>query len=159
MVILTQEESFLANLETEKYVRKMMKDDLPRNGEVSEGYNRLYELRASVETLHRVVRDANDITKPFFKTKESIPQVLTTDEIGILMREYIAVRAEIGPVITQMTSDEIEAWIERLGEAEDVFPLVFLDSEMLSRLILTMASRLKALRMEKTSAGEPQSEE
>jgi len=158
MIVLTQEESFLANLECEKYIRKMMKEDLPKNGEISEGYNRMYELRASVEILSRAVRDAHDVSKAFFKTKDEISRTLTTDEIGTLMREYHAVRAKIGPAVLTMSEGEVDAWIERLGEAEDAFPLVFLDSAALSQLVMSMVYRLYKSPTEKTSAGESPNE-
>jgi len=158
MVIMTQEEAFLANLAAEKYVRKMLRDDMPKASDVSEGYLRIFELAAAPEILFRVCKDPTDTSKPFFKTRDEISKFLTTDKTGILLREYNLVRMEMGPVITQMTGDEMDAWIDRLTEAEDIYPLVLLDSELLTRALRTMASQLKALRTGKNSATSPPDE-
>lgn len=159
MVILTQEESFLANLAAEKNVRKMLRDDMPAKGsDMTEGYVKLFELAAGPEILFRACRNPLDIGKPFFRTREEISKFLTTDEIGILLREYTMVRVEMGPILTELTADEMDAWIDRLTEAEDLYPLVLLDAELLNRALRTMVSRLKALRTEKNSATSPPDE-
>ncbi|MRG98209.1 hypothetical protein [Polyangium spumosum] len=145
MWVMTQEESFLANLESEKYVRKMLKEHLkevPKSDEMAEGYNRIFELRASIEILWRVCRDPADVSKSFFRSKEEIGKYLTPDEIGVLMKEYNVVRTDLGPIVTTMSDAEVEAWIERLASAESAFPLAFMSWEGVTQLVTSMARRL-----------------
>jgi hypothetical protein len=152
--VLTQEESQLCTIEAEKFTRKMLKekgDGVPRNDEVSEGYRNLYETRAAVEILNKACRKATDITKPFFPTAQEISKKLTTDQIGCLMREYIIVQQELGPIVSQMEQYEFNAWVEKLAKGGSAHFLGFLTSEAQNQFIVAMASQLYKLQMDKCS--------
>ena len=45
---------------------------------------------SSVETLYRVCRDPDDLEKKVFPSAKAISDVLTTDEISILLNDYFA---------------------------------------------------------------------
>lgn len=155
MMVLTQEESMLATTATDTYVRKLMKDNnsLPGKDEASGGYATLYENRASLQILFRASKRADDLTKPFFPTVDTIGAKLTTDEIGVLMMHYLRVQSELGPISGEMNQETVDAWIERLAVGGSAFPLGFLSLGAQSTLMISMASRLWASRTASASPG------
>ncbi|WP_437767184.1 hypothetical protein WMF27_20510 [Sorangium sp. So ce281] len=155
MVVLTQEESMAATASTERFVRKMLKEQgaLPQNGEVSAGYSTLFENRCSCEVLFRACKRKEDISRPFFPSIEAVAQKLTTDEIGVLMFNYTRVQSELGPIVGKMSQEEMDAWIERLAVGGSSFPLDSLSLAARSQLMLYMASQLYSSRMASSSPG------
>jgi len=144
MMVLTQEESMLSTSNTEKWVRKVMKDEgsLPNKGEPDTGYSVLFQNRAVMEVLFRSSKRVDDLTKPFFPTVATMAEKLTTDEISVLSMSYLRVQAELGPIASDMDEDTIEAWIETLAIGGSAIPLGGLSLAAQSQLMLSMASRL-----------------
>jgi hypothetical protein len=155
MMVLTQDESMLATASTERWVKKLLKDNgcLPGKDEVSGGYHVLFENRASLEILFRSAKRIDDLSKPFFPTVDTIGARLTTDEIGVLMTSYLHVQSQLGPILSEMGQDEVDAWIERLAKGGSSNPLPFLSLGALSHLVTSMASRLWSSQMASGSPG------
>jgi hypothetical protein len=116
MWVLTGDESDLCAIEAEKYARKMLKDNIPGKNEVAEGYETLYNRKATVELLFRACRRVNDLSKPFFPSVAAISKSLTTDQISVLMKTYLIIQQEIGPIIARMSQNEFDAWVETIAK-------------------------------------------
>ena len=141
IVVLTQEEQISASVETERFTRKMIRD-VPRADEAKRGYDDIYNNQAAVEILHRACRAEGDTTKPFFPSPSAMREFLTPDEIGVLFRSYLIVQDEVGPIIANMSAEEMEAWIKRLQDAGSRAPLAFLSSGALIDLVYILASQM-----------------
>jgi len=157
MMVLTQDESTLATASADRHVRKLLKDNsaMPGKDEAAGSYSTLFENRASQEILYRATKRRDDLTKPFFPTVDTIGAKLTTDEIGVLMMSYLLVQSQLGPIVSEMGTDEMEAWIERLAIGGGANPLPFLSLGAQSLLMSSMASRLWLSRTDNNSPGSP----
>lgn len=160
IVTLTQGESMSATNSTERVVKKLMKEEggaVPGSNEKSEGYTTLFENRAAIEVLFRACKKPDDLDKPFFPTIEAIAKHLTVDEIGVLMNLYNIVREEIGPIVSRMSEEEMDAWIDRLvqgGRAAD--PLALLTLAARTDLLIYMADQCSRSQTDSSSHTTPQ---
>ena len=152
MQVLTQEEQITTAIEAERFTRKHIKD-LPKSDEPRRGYDDTYNNQAACELLFRACRRLEDMALPFFPSPSAIRQNLTPDEVGVLLRSYFIVQAEIGPIISGMSEDEITAYIKRLQEGGSAFPLSLLSPDSLIALVLSMAKRLSLSATASTSLG------
>src|SRR6185312_12030135 len=73
---------------------------------------------------------------PVFQTLAEVRENLTDDEAGIVLSAYSIFRKEIGPVISELTPDEMEAWIEVLERGVSRFPLSRFTGEALMDLLM-----------------------
>lgn len=156
--VLHQEERSAATLAAERHVRKVLKDAYPQRGEASLGYDALFEDRASVEILFRACRRAENVNVPAFPSADEIARALSTDEVAVLMRSYLRVQAECGPIVADMSQEMVDAWIDVLASGGSKHPLDSLSSGALTTLLWSMACRLYKSRTDKRSRG-PQPEE
>ena len=154
IVVLTQEEQITASVETERFTKRMIKD-VPRADEAKRGYDDIYNNQAAVEILHRACKVENELMRPFFPSTEEMRKHLTPDEIGVLFRSYLLVQDEVGPIIANLSAEEMEAWIKRLQDAGSKSPLAFLSSGALSDLAYSLACQRFAYAMPSTSPGLP----
>lgn len=157
MTPLTQEEMISAAAEAESRTRKMLAASLAKKDEKSLGYDDVYANIAACEILFRACKDVDDatITRGAFRTPHEIAKAFTNDEIGVLHHHYLTVKTEVGPIVAVMTDDEIDALIVVLAEGGSAVPLDTLSWDMLSALLISMASRLHASRTDKSSPGSP----
>lgn len=157
MVVLNQAEVqqsvAMAEARTKKVLGAQKRDEAP-----SRGYDDLRNLYSNIELLFRACRKAEDINRPFFGAKEHIELHLTPDEIGVLVNTYCHVQAELGPIVASLTSDEANAWIDRLAEGGSAFPLDSLSWGALMTLVATLARRCVISRMGTSSHGAPPAE-
>lgn len=154
--VLTQEESQICTIEAERFTRKMLKEqggEIPKSNEMSEGYHNLYETRAQAEILAKACRNPADLLKPFFPSVPAISKKLTTDEIGVLLNQYIIIQQEIGPIVSHMEEYEFNAWIEKLAKGGSASFLGSLTSAAQNQFIMSMANQLWKLQMDKCSVG------
>lgn len=158
MVVLTQEEMINAASEAEKLARKKLGEGLPKKEEYSLGYDDVYQNIAACEVLFRACRSVEDITKKAFKTPHEIMQSLSNDEIAVLHHHYLTVKYELGPIVAEMSVEEMETWIRVLGEGGSTFPLDTLSWGVLRTLVVSMAKRLHPSLTDKSSAGSPPDE-
>lgn len=142
MQVLSQAECMASSAEAEAHTRKMLKDQ-PKSTDMSRGYEDIFNNETSTQLLFRACRrDEEDGKWPFFPSPAHIRNNLTSDEVSVLVREYIILQVEVGPVIAGMTEDEVDLWVTRLVEAGDALPLASFSWAGLTTLAKHMASRL-----------------
>jgi hypothetical protein len=147
--ILTQEEQMICAAAAEKLAKEHLKDS--KKDEI--GYERLFVDAICVEILFRACRDVDDVKRPAFPAPKQIRQHLTTEECAMLFQHYLTVQLELGPTVSELSDDEIEAWISRLAEGGSSFPFDLLTSDLQKLLVLHMAYQLRSSQMGSTSAG------
>lgn len=157
MTVLTEKDEIECNEYLDSAMRMSLKKkglDVPKDDEHAESYHNLYSMKQAVEILFKACRQSEDVEKKFFSTREQIAQYLTKTEIAILMKQYIMVQAELGPIISRMSSAEMDAWIDRLAmDNDDRFFLSYLSLEATSELVMHLVSRLTNSQMDNGSAG------
>lgn len=148
IMVLTQEESQICTIEAEKFTKKMLKENggVPKSDEKSEGYSTLYENRSAIEVLFKCCRRVGKLDKSFFPSVGEMTKRLTTDQIAVLFREYLIVQQEIGPIISNMTKEELDAWVEKLAKGGSAHFLGFLTLAAQNQFILYMACQLYSLQ-------------
>lgn len=167
MIVLTQGDCMLGLAAADRTTRKLLGDaNATKNAKAAaanpnaasstttQGAVDIYRNASSIEVLWRACRNPNDLSKPFFPTREAIGLHLTTDEIGVLMNHYLETQVDLGPVISRMSDAEVEEWIDQLtkgGLAAGV--LSFFSSEALRTLVRALASRLSPSTTDSTSRG------
>ena len=159
MVVLTAEESSVIQTETERKIRKLLKEDMPGLGDAKKGYDELYSTLTAAGLLYTVVRNPNNIKEHLFPNKEAVLK-LSNDQLGILINHYYTICDKLNPVISDLTEDEMEVWLKRLQEAGSK-PAFFLNtctSGVLKTLVTHLASQLKSLQTSSNSYTSPQEE-
>lgn len=157
MVVLTQEEEMLANACSDKAIRQKLQKTggtIPNKNEQCPSFTNMLELQCGIETLWLCCKDANDLSKPFFRNKEDIGK-LTKDRIAVLLRHYIRVQDDLGPIVSKMSEMEMNAWIDRLVEGGAEYPLDYLSLVAASELMMFMAFQLCILRKDKSLQLQP----
>lgn len=172
IVVLDGDDVTLANINAEKAAREQYKrivGELPKNDEVNEAYSKAFNARASRELIYRSCKKANDCQpdyrgvcivdherlSPMFPTLEAIGK-LSTDETAVLIRHYMQTQAEVGPIVANMSKDEMNAWIEVLGKGGSSAPLALLSSDQANALVMHMACQLCDSQTANNSHGTPQ---
>lgn len=161
MVVLTQEEQMKCNVNISAFLRKYVKDNgaqIPNTNEQDFAYKNLYEMQVAIEVLYCACKNPDDITKPFFPTKNAIAQSLLPSEIAILFKNYARVQTELGPILSQMSAEEMDAWIEVFVKGGSEFPLDSLSLDGVTGLLMHMASQLYNLQKDKSSHITPPSD-
>lgn len=150
--VLTQEEQMVCSTEAERFTRDKLKGtEINRE---SFGYDAVYSNEACVQILFRACRDVNDIEgRTAFPTPSHIRQNLSAAECGALFQHYLTVQAELGPLASSLTEDEMDAWIKRIAEGGSAFPFDLLPSDLQRILALSMARRLHVSSTDTSSAG------
>ncbi len=159
MVIMTTQDAMIVSAAAEKMARQMLKDNVPNKEDQAKGYDQIFNNVSAIETLYRVCRDPEDLEKKVFPSPKAISDVLTTDEIAILLNHYFTVQVELGPIVGSMTDDEIEAWIQKLAEGgqSSVYFLNSFSWEALKELVIAMAVRSWTSQMDKSlPTGQPE---
>jgi len=151
IMVLTQEENQQCVIAAEAFTRKMLKE-IPKKDDMSQGYKDLFDTRAAAEILYRACYRHNDLNKKFFPTVDAINKKLTIDQISVLYAQYMIVQAEIGPIVAEMSQEELDAWTAKIAEGGSAHFLGFLTSAAQSQLIVSMARQLLTLQTDKCSA-------
>lgn len=151
---LSQSEQMACNSEADKFAKKLLKE-AQRKDESNLGYDNVYANEVAVQVLYRACRSVDGITKPIFPNPGELREKLSADEVGALFALYCQVQVELGPIITRMSTEEMEAWIVRLEEGGQQEPFAFFSLEAQLRLVSFMASLIVELRTQISSAGSP----
>jgi len=148
MVVLTSEESAIVTADAEKKVRRILKDNIPGQGEAHRGYDELFNTFIAEGLIYTACRNKEDLKRNFFPKKEAILQILNVDELAILLNHYYTVQIELGPVISMLNDEEMEMWTNRLLEAgtKPAFLLNSCSLEVLKMLAVFLANQLKISR-------------
>ena len=154
--VLLQEECLAAKAASERYVRRILREQEakgPTRGESGQGYADLADLRDAMEILFRACRNTDDLEKGFFPTVDAVGKHLTTDEIAVLVLNYRRVQIELGPIQSEMSTEEMDAWIDVLARGGSAYPFDSLSSGAQSQLMRFMACRLAGSPMDSSSPG------
>ncbi len=153
--VLTQEESMVCQTAAERFVQETLKEHVPKKDSAQEGYTNLYRNAACIEVLWRACRRKSDLKHSAFPSPTEMRRKLTTFEIGVLMDHYNRVQTELGPYVSDLTVDELDAWVSRLMEGGSRFFLDSASSEAKEALIEHLVSLLRSALTATTSPGEP----
>jgi len=128
--------------------------DIPKLEEASFGYRTMYENEAAVQILLRALREDGDLKSPMFRRAEEVRD-LSTDEIGVLMNLYNQTQSSVGPIMSMMTEETYNQWVEVLATGADTGPFVLArtSSELKNDLILRLAAELWSYRTGSISSG------
>lgn len=152
IVMLTAEQSAIIKGSAEKKATKMLKE----TGSVAtRGYDELYKDFCAVGVLFNSVRKASDISEHFFPSDSAILSALTVDEIAVLLNHYYLVSAELGPIIGEMSQEEMDAYVKRMQESgsQSKFFLSGFSLVALTDLILHLVSLLPLSPTDRSSPG------
>ncbi len=155
---LTQEEQMAVNAEADRFTKKLLQDPQKRD-EANLGYQHTFANEVAVQILSRVCRDVKDLSKPAFPSPKQMRQHLTADEVGVMFSQYLVIQLELGPIVAEMSDEEMEGWIKRIVVGGSAFPFASLSAEAQSRLVLFMASRLCSLQTATSLPGLPLEEQ
>ncbi len=156
MVSLTQAEMIVVSAESQRRCDAMLSVGGKKAAGV-ESATDLYNNIAAAEILFRACKDISDPTlkKGAFKTPHEIANAFSADEIGVLHHNYLTTKYEVGPIISTMDDDEIDAWIRLLAEGSSATFLDALSWGALTSLMISMAVRLATSLTDKSSPGSP----
>lgn len=155
MQVLTQAEQEAALASAEAWVRKQLKES-PKKGEENISYTEMHNNACSVELVLRAARRASNPALPFFPSVEELRDKLTPDTLGRFVDDYMNVQRKLGPTYASLTKDEMDAWLKRLGEGGNSYPLRFLSLVALEELVMHSASQLYNSPTDTSSSGGPQ---
>lgn len=153
---LTQEEQMASNAEADRFMKELLKNPQKKD-EANLGYHHTFTNETAVQVLFRACRDPNskNFEKPAFPSPGLLRAKLTADEIGVLFNSYLRVQSEVGPIVAYLSDEEMDAWLERIGEGGSLFPLDSLSWEMREQLLRHSAFRLRSFLTDTPSAGGP----
>ena len=97
-------------------------------------------------------RDPENPEKPFFPYgPDEADTFCTSDELGTLALEYSMLRQRSGPRMSELTEDEMEAWIQGAAEDATLLPFSATAHAKLVMLFEYCAKSLVSLRRSSTS--------
>jgi hypothetical protein len=157
--VLTENENNLARAQADIVAREIMKAGAPKPGEFSYGYEDIYRNECAVQLVAMACRNVENENFPLFPSAKHARAICTTDELGILAQAYQQFRVHSGPLLTEMTADEMEAWLASLQKGgADAGPLVSWDGVTLRQFIMFLVSKVSTSSTDTGSAGSPQDE-
>ncbi len=122
------------------------------------GYEDVYRQELALQLICFAARDPADNDVPIFPLPKHARQKLTTDELAQLVQSYHYFRAESGPLLYELTADEMEAWIQVLVKGGSRVPLARCSGEALTDLVMFLVSKLGNSPTDSGSAGSPPGE-
>lgn len=121
------------------------------------GWAEVYEDEKIVQVMTLAMREVGYPKEDlrFVPNPKMLRDALNSDELGVLNRAYQNLRADSGPIISQVSSDDAEAWIQALMEGGKRSPLSRLSSEGLTDLVMHLVARLKSSSTTSGLSGSP----
>lgn len=99
------------------------------------------------EVIAIAARDPEDPAKPFFRYGVGeLREFCTAEEIGTLARAYARLRDETHPRLRDLNKDDLEAWIDTIGEGVLGDPFSYFSHAKLATLCEYAVTSLVALR-------------
>ena len=155
--VLTEAELMSARAAADAYAKDLLVGP-QKSGDANLGYQDIYRNALVIEIVWRCCRNPLNVGGPAFPSSAMIRKFFTSDELAVLFHSYTAFQAESGPIISSMTKDEMEAWIEALIVGGSSVPLAPLPSGSVTELLMHSVSLLRKLRQDNGSSGLPQDE-
>ncbi len=151
--VLTQAEVTAATGNAEKFARKVMAEALPKADEAASGYEAIYQNDLNVQLLFLACKRVDDPKVSFFPSPAEMRNHMTPDEIGALVRAYVIIQAERGPMVSQMSERDMDAWIAKLKEGGNSAPLASLSLDALRALVKHLVSAHQSSPTDSSSPG------
>ncbi len=101
----------------------------------------------------RACRTLKNPLVPFFPTAAKLRTSLSLDELLVLYNDYFIVRRTKGPIVADMSDEEMNAWLRRLENGGSKLGLSFLSVGMLIDLVSFSAEQIAILRKAKSLPG------
>jgi len=118
-------------------------------------YEESYEQEKACALLALACRQAEDPRFGAFPSAKQARQELTDDEISVLLVGYAKFRRESGPMLAELTREEMDAWVKLLEQGASRLPLARLSGEALSDLVMYLVSLRRSSPTGTSSAGSP----
>lgn len=122
------------------------------------GYEDIYRNELSVQLVAQAARNPKNVIFPAFQSAKHARQALTTDEFAAFAEAYVTFRRESGPLIADMSPDEMDAWLEVLIKGGSAVPLARLEFQVVTALLMHSLSKAPNSSTGSGSAGSPQNE-
>ena len=160
LVVLTERELMACRAAAERYAKSSLGEDKAKADEQNLAYREIYDNERVVQVVCAACRDPQSasIESRAFPSPDMARAVFTSDEWAVLFEAYIQHQTESGPIISHMTVEEMDAWVERLSEGAGQVPLWQLSSAAKNDLIKHLASRCLTSPTASISAGALQDE-
>lgn len=119
-------------------------------------YEEYYLEQKALHLIAKACRQPNDPRFPVFPTATDVREHLTDDEAGVVLSAYNIFRRESGPMLSEITPEALDAWIEVLKEGASRLPLARCSGEALMDLVMSLVLRQSTVSSTATSsAGAP----
>ena len=149
--ILTMNEMQACRANADKEAKRLLATGT--NGDL--GYEDIYRNELVVQLVCTACRAPEDTRVPTFPTAKHARDKLTEDDFAVLFEAYKLFKIEAGPILSEMTSAEMEAWITLLQEGGSRIPLARCSSGALCDLVMHLIARLPKSPTDSGSAGSP----
>lgn len=159
LVVLTEQELMSCRANADRFAKEQLKER-QSFGDANLGYGEIYKNECVVQLVCASCRDVNgqNIASRAFPNADMARAHLTSDEFAVLFNAYCDFQTESGPLISSMTPEEMDAWIDRLAEGASRVPLAQLSSVAKEDLLMHLVSKLSKSPTDSTSPGSQPSE-
>lgn len=118
----------------------------------SVAFEEIYHEQKAIHIVALACRQPDSPDFGTFLNAADVRSNMTDDEIAVLLVAYSIFRRESGPILSELTEEESEAWYELLARGASRFPLARCNGEALTDLVMFLVSRLKAVSSTATSS-------
>lgn len=105
-------------------------------------YQEHYENQKALHLLQLCCRQPEEPRFPVFMNVKDVREHLTDDEASVVLAAYNIFRKESGPIISDLTPEAMDAWIDVLREGASRHPLAHCSLELLSDLLMYAVSKI-----------------
>jgi hypothetical protein len=152
--VLTAGELSRSHAAANRSAKELIDDPDAKVGNLA--YEEIYQDQKAIHLMSLACRQPDDPRFPTFLSAEDVRNNLTDDEIAVALQAYGSFRRESGPIISETTPEEMEAWIQLLSEGASRFPLARASGEVQTDLVMYLIEKLKRASSTATSsAGSP----
>ena len=135
--ILSQHDLQMAAFDTEKLFTNSKID-------LNMGTATEYDQEKATQILWRALRDPEDLVKPLCASITEFRKLLSRAEKEQLIDEYLTFEKDVSPRAETLSNEEFDKLVSDLKKKPDLTVLSSLNTQMLKRLIITLASQPKA---------------
>lgn len=141
--VLTTLESADANGEAIKAARRIIGGNDPIEQIIQ---TEVFKQQLTSQLLFRSCRQVGDLSKPLFRTPKDVLEYLTLDETGFLLSAYLMIQANLSPLFTSMTEQDMQDIIKRIQDGASAAPLAFFTLGALKALVIYLVSLLSTVQ-------------
>jgi hypothetical protein len=156
IVILYEAELHACRANATKVARELV-GDAGRLGDL--GYEEIYRNEMASQMVALCLRAHDNPTFFVFPSPKSVRQKLTTDEVAAVASAYTQFRIESGPMVSELSPAELDAWFKVSMEGASRVPFSVLSGEALIDYVMYLVSKIKSLSIATGSPGSAPSEQ